>query len=284
MTSARVSAQLFALSIVLASADGSAQDVPDAGVSAAGDAAAGSPTTAAEEAAPEESELVLTAGIDLVTRFIWRGVSFGDQWTIQPTATIGSHGFSTTFWASAAPNQSSLVDYVGITLSYAHVGDFGTLGVDLADWIFSQRVTTDAAGDPVVAIGAPYLFDVDGHGNGSHWLDATASYIGPEAFPIKVQFGLVVYNDPDFSKYVGLSYPIDLGRGFLLTPEFGVVFGRSRRWYFTDDDPVNVTNCALTLRRDVALGRGIVMPISLAAIVNPESERMHVVGSIGIHL
>ena len=70
----------------------------------------------------------------------------------------------------------------GITLSYAYVGEFGTLGVDLADWIFSQRVTTDAAGDPVVAIGAPYLFDVDGHGNGSHWLDATASYIGPEAF------------------------------------------------------------------------------------------------------
>lgn len=285
---ARPTALALGLSFVAASAGASAQEDAAASSSATATsgptAPAGAVAEAVERTTDEESDLVVTAGIDLVTRFIWRGVAFGDQWTLQPTATLGARGFSTTLWASAAPDQASLVDYVGITLSYYYTARFGTFGVDLADWIFSQRVTTDSAGDPVVALGAPYLFDFDGHGNGSHWLDATLTYVGPEAFPIKVQVGLIVYNDPDVSNYLGFSYPVDLGRGFVLTPELGMVFGESRRWYFTDDDPVNVTNCAISLRRDVALGRGVTMPVSLAAIVNPESERMHVVGSIGIHL
>lgn len=223
-------------------------------------------------------------GIDVVSRFIWRGVSFGDQWTLQPTASVASHGFSTTLWASAAPNQASLVDYVGVTFSYVRGGAWGSLGVDVADWIFTQHYTTDAAGDPVVSTRSPYLFDFHGHGRGSHWLDETVYYTGPTSFPIKIQFGTILYNDPDFSKYVGFSYAVNVGRGFVLTPEFGFAIGLSRVWYLTDSDPINVTNCALTLRRDVDLGRGVTMPVSLATIVNPESGRIHLVGAIGVHL
>lgn len=235
---------------------------------------------AAEAEAEEEKPWAFAAGFDIYSRFIWRGVAFGDQWTLQPTASFTIAGFGLYVWASASPDQSSLVDYVGLTASYAYTGSFGTIGADLADWIFTQSYTDDGR----VELGAPYLFDFDNEGNGSHWLDFTAYYIGPEAFPLKVQFGAILYNDPDYSLYAGLSYPISVGRGFTLTPELGMVFGESRRWYFTDDDPVNVTNCALTLSRSVELGPHVTMPLSIALIVNPESERVHVVLGAGIRL
>jgi hypothetical protein len=244
-----------------------------------------SPEAAAEatEAAEEEEEKPWTfaAGFDIYSRFIWRGVSFGDQWTLQPTASFNTHGFGFYVWASASPDLSSLVDYIGLTVSYAYTGSFGTFGADLADWIFTQHYDVDTG---AVDAAAPYLFDFDNDGDGSHWLDLTAYYIGPEAFPLKVQFGVIAYNDPDHSLYAGLSYPVSVGRGFTLTPELGMVFGQSRRWYFTDDDPVNVTNCTVTLARSVDLGRGVTMPLSVAAIVNPESRRMHVVLGVGIRL
>ena len=229
---------------------------------------------------PDPPAYTFGAGVDLYTRFLWRGVVFGEQWTLQPSASFSSHGFGLDLWASAAPDQSSLVDYVGVTLSYAYTASFGTLEVSLADWIFSQRY----AADGTLETGAPYLFDVAGHGNGSHWLDLTLAYTGPASFPITVQFGAVVYNDPDHSLYAGLLYAIDVGAGFTLTPEFGVVFGRSARWYGTDANPVNVTNCALTLTRTVELGHGLSLPLSLAFVVNPEAERVHVVAGLGLHL
>jgi hypothetical protein len=88
---------------------------PDAGQTAV------APTDAAAEAeAEEEKPWAFTAGLDLYSRFIWRGVSFGDQWTLQPNATFTTHGFGFYVWASAAPDQTSLVDYVGLTVSYAY--------------------------------------------------------------------------------------------------------------------------------------------------------------------
>ena len=243
------------------------------------------PAEPAPEASPQPEPEPARAytfgvGLDLYTRFLWRGVSFGEQWTLQPTASFAAYGLSVDLWASAAPDQSSLVDYVGITLGYTYEASFGTFAVTLADWIFTQRYTAEGT----VETGAPYLFDFDGNGNGSHWLDLTLAYTGPSAFPLTVEFGVVVYNDPDHSLYAGLRYDIDVGAGFTLTPEFGVVFGRSARWYLTDADPINVTNCALTLSRTVALGHGITLPLSIALVVNPESERVHIVAGVGVHL
>jgi hypothetical protein len=234
----------------------------------------------AEEVAEEEPAYTFGVGLDLYSRFLWRGVSFGEQWTLQPNASFRAYGLSVELWASASPDQSSLVDYVGITLGYAYEARFGTLGFRLADWIFSQRY----AADGTLETSASYLFDFADDGEGSHWLDLTVFFTGPAAVPITLQLGAVVYNDPDHSLYAGVLYAIDVGSGFTLTPEFGVVFGRSRRWYNTDADPVNVTNCALTVARTVDLGRGITLPLSVALVVNPEAERVHVVVGVGLRL
>jgi hypothetical protein len=245
-------------------------------------AATGEPPSEALAEAPAEAEAekpwMFTAGVDIYSRFIWRGVSFGEQWTIQPNASFTTHGFGLYAWASAAPNQGSLVDFIGLTASYAYTGEWGTVGADLADWIYTSRYLADGTVDT----GAPFITDFDDDGTGSHWLDLTGYYIGPAAFPIKVQFGAIVYADPDHSLYAGLSYPVSVGRGFTLTPELGMVFGQSRFWYRTDDDPVNVTNCALTLARTVTAGHGVSFPLNVALIVNPESERVHFVVGAGV--
>ena len=129
-----------------------------------------------------------------------------------------------------------------------------------------------------------YLFDFGGDGEGSHWLDLTVFFTGPAAVPITVQLGAVVYNDPDHSLYAGVLYTVDVGRGVTLTPECGVVFGRSRRWYSTNGDPVNVTNCTVTVARSVDFGHGISLPLSVALVVNPEAERVHLVAGVGLRL
>ena len=233
-----------------------------------------------EEGDAEEPAYTFSVGLDLYSRFLWRGVSFGEQWTLQPNASFRAYGLSVELWASASPDQSSLVDYVGITLGYAYQAAFGTLGIRLSDWISSQHYAEDGT----LETGAPYLFDFSDNGEGSHWLDLTVFFTGPASVPITLQLGAVVYNDPDHSLYAGVLYAIDVGRGFTLTPEFGVVFGRSERWYLTDSDPVNVTNCALTVSRTVDLGRGITLPLSVALVVNPEAERVHVVVGVGLRL
>mgnify|MGYP000874347871 FL=1 len=227
----------------------------------------------------EEAAYTFSVGVDLYSRFLWRGVAFGEQWTLQPTASFEAYGVSVELWASAAPNQASLVDYVGITLGYAYEATFGTFALTLADWIFSQRYAPDGT----LEVTAPYLFDFDGNGNGSHWLDLTISYTGPSHIPLTLELGVLIYNDPDHSLYAGVRYDADVGAGFTLSPELGVVFGRSARWYFTDSDPVNLTNCTLTLTRTTDLGHGPTLPISLALVVNPEAERIHIVARLGLH-
>ena len=255
--------------------------VPELELAVAGAPPAADPAAGEDDAALERAPAYAFAvGLDLYSRFLWRGVSFGEQWTLQPNASFRAYGLSVELWASASPDQSSLVDYVGITLGYAYDAGFGTFGIRLADWIFSQRYAEDGT----LETAAPYLFDFANDGEGSHWLDLTVFFTGPAKVPITLQLGAVVYNDPDHSLYAGVLYTIDVGRGFTLTPEFGVVFGRSRRWYGTDADPVNVTNCALTVARTVELGRGVTLPLTVALVVNPEAERVHVVVGVGLRL
>lgn len=213
----------------------------------------GGAPTVKPKAADEVPSYMFMEGVDLWSRFLYRGVIFNREWTLNPSAAFSTHGFTAFFLASAAPDEASSVDYIGMTVGYAHSASWGTIGVDLMDSIFTQTVGPNGV---TRSLPAGYAFDFSGDGKGSHWVDVTAYYQGPSRFPLKVQFGALIYNDPDHSKYVGLLYPLDVGRGFTLTPEFGAVIGQSRLWYFTPDDPINVTNCALALSRSVDLGRG----------------------------
>ena len=236
---------------------------------------------ATEPKTGDEATYMLTEAVDLWSRFLYRGVLFDDQWTLQPSAAFSMYGVTAFVLASAAPDETSSVDYVGVTVGYAHSAPWGTIGVDLMDSIFALKVGPDGV---TRSLSARYAFDFRGDGQGSHWLDVTAYYQGPSRFPLKVQLGALVYNDPDYSKYVGLLYPLKVGQGFTLTPEFGTVISQSRLWYFTNNDPINVTNCALALSRTVDLGRGVMLAATVQFVVNPEAGRVNFVSGIGLHM
>lgn len=201
-------------------------------------------------------------GSDLMSRYIWRGYDYGESLSIQPSLSFSNSGFEIGTWASysvssdgAWANEHDI--WLGYTFESASSGSF-SLGV--TDYFFPAP---DGLG----------FFEFDGDGEGAHWIEPFIGYTGPGSFPISLYAAMFVHNDPDNSTYLEASYPFTPD-GVELSLTLGAITGESA---FYGTEGFALVNVGLAASRSVQLTETFALPVHVAYILNPDTERTFLV-------
>lgn len=208
-------------------------------------------------------------GADIMSRYIWRGTDFGESASVQPALSFSAGGFEIGAWASYAVspvaadvNENDL--WAGYTVETKNAGSF-SFGV--TDYYFPSP-------------GGTGFFDYSGDGEGAHWIEPYASYTGPKSFPVTLYGAMFAHNDPDNSLYLEASLPVKVD-GVILGLTAGAVGGESA---FYGTDGFAVVNLGLVATKDLKLNETFSIPVSIAYILNPDTERSFLVLGLGFSL
>ena len=208
-------------------------------------------------------------GADMVSRYVWRGTDFGESASVQPALSFSQRGFEIGTWASysfsadgAGANEHDI--WVGYTVE---AGTAGSFSFGVTDYYFP-------------APGGSDFFDFSDDGEGSHWIEPFVNYTGPEKFPITFFGAMFVHNDPDNSLYLEASLPVKVD-GVELGLTAGAVAGKSA-FYGTSE--FALVNLGLAASKEIPITEQFALPINVAYILNPDTERSFLVFGFGLSL
>jgi len=214
--------------------------------------------------APMSTATAQTAdmGADFVSRYIWRGHDFGESFSVQPALTFAFGGLEAGMWGSyslasdgAFSNELDL--WAGYTFETASSGSFG---VALTDYYFPYPGSKDDG---------MHFFNYKNGGNGAHWIEPAISYSGPSSFPVSLYVGVMVHNDPDYSTYAEISYPIRLDDDV----EIGLSAGASvMKSDFYSTDGFGLLNIGISGTKKLKVTDTFSIPITVAYVLNPNHK------------
>ncbi|NUN70550.1 MAG: hypothetical protein HUU02_12640 [Bacteroidetes bacterium] len=211
-------------------------------------------------------------GGDIYSRYIWRGVDYGNAPSFQPAVTYTAGGFSVGTWAAYSIGSSRTDTVTGaatvfaehdLWASYGLVTDAGTFTLLYTDYYYPSA-------------GLKY-FDFKGTG-GAHVLELGAGYTGTESFPVSVTAYYNFHNDADKSVYIQASYPFTIEAGTLTAFVAGTP--AKSAWYVSTD--AAIINAGITLTRTVKLSETFSLPLTASYILNPHVEQSYLI--LGISL
>ncbi len=212
------------------------------------------------DASVETSSSSLDLGLDVQSRYIWRGIQLGgNSANAQPWVEFSSGGFALGAWGAY------------------NLGGLGT--VNEADFYMSYSFS-----DAFSLTVTDYFFPGEGSGgyfpyNEGHVFEAMLTLTGGENFPVSLSIatnlgGAIKYMDGTdeksaYSTYVELSYGTtagDVELGFFA----GGVFGDDNGYYLTDGS--GLINVGVSAAKEVKLSETFSLPVNAAIILNPDSE------------
>ncbi|MCH8494306.1 MAG: hypothetical protein LAT57_01575 [Balneolales bacterium] len=182
-------------------------------------------------------------GVDISSRYVWRGTDFGGSPSLQPDISFTTGNFTIGTWAAFATNGNPAGSEIDFYASYAiptNAGDF-------------EFVVTD------------YTFPQDPSGNyfssESHFVELGIGYSGTSKLPITLFTGVFVTNDDDYSIFTEIGYSIsnlDLSLGF--TPAASAMYGTTK---------AGVVSTGIGTSREVSLSESFSVTLSGNLIFNP---------------
>ncbi|WP_419161497.1 TorF family putative porin [Candidatus Palauibacter sp.] len=202
----------------------------------------------------------VSVGADVVSRYVWRGVDFGESMAVQPAITFGAGGLEFGAWGSysisssgASANENDLWATYTVAASSGLSVAFG-----LTDYYFP----------------AP---DADaGFGTGNaHTLEVSLAFSGPETFPVTL-FGGMLTGGSDLYVEAGVPFTVaavDVGL------HMGFVGGESD---FYGTSGAALVNLGVTASKGLRITETFELPVSVAYILNPDQDRAHLVFAISI--
>ncbi|MFU8860184.1 MAG: hypothetical protein ACNA8K_07150 [Cyclonatronaceae bacterium] len=173
------------------------------------------------------AEAQVELGVDIMSRYVWRGADFGNSPSIQPDISFSSGNFTIGTWAAIATNGNPDGSEIDWYASYAINSDAGTFSLVVTDYTFPE------------APNGNYF------SKSSHFMETAFAWEGTESFPLSLSTGIFVTNDDNYSIYSELGYstgPIDLFLGF--TPAKSALYGT---------DKAGIINTGIGTSRDVRL-------------------------------
>jgi hypothetical protein len=193
-------------------------------------------------------------GVEVMSRYVWRGADFGNSPSIQPeiTASVGNLEIGT--WAAFATT--------------------GNPDGTEVDWFATYTFETENAGSFEIGL-TDYTFPV-GTGyftSDAHFLEAGVGYSGTEAFPVSIFAGMFLTNDDDSSVYIEVGYdtgPFDLFVGF--TPAESELYGTTG---------AGVINLGFGTSHEVQVSDTFSLDLMASVMTNPYDDTLFFVFGIG---
>lgn len=205
---------------------------------------------------PMRAMAQVSVGADLVSRYIWRGLDFGEAATIQPGITFSAGNFSIGSWASYGVSSAAGANEHDLFVSYSLALPFGTLGLGVTDYYF-----------PNAGVG---FFDLSGDGQGAHWIEPSISF-APAMLPISVAAYRMVHNDVDASTYVQVDVAGSAG-DTSLGLSVAMVTGASA---FYGTTSAAVTVASISASKEITVSEAFSLPVTVSYILNPVLERSY---------
>lgn len=218
-------------------------------------------------------DLTLSASADLVNRYNWRGLDFGDAFSVQPALKCQAGGWKAGFWGSYSSAFDEIDTWTSYTIGTTDAGGFTAL---ITDYYFPSA-------------GVRYFNfndynDVDGAG--AHLIELGLSWAGPASFPITLSGYMNVHNEAGNCVYFQVDYAtkvqdVDVALWLGGTPgstDNPIFYGSADR----PVDDLQVINIGLKATRMVALSEGHDLPLSVAFVLNPQQEISYLILAISL--
>ncbi len=206
--------------------------------------------------APSLKAQEFSAGLDIYSSYIWRGLKFGTGAAFQPSVKFTSGGLTIGGWGSYSTGSEEAPEadlYAGYTLS---LGENASLGVTLTDYYFP---------------GTPY-FDGNSHyfepmlTAGLGKLSLTAAYMIYDAAPSG-------------------SGDLYLEAGYTAGPVVLKIGGGNGQYTYEDeneDDKFGISNISIGTSKTITITDSFSIPVNGSVVLNPSSEQLFIV--VGISL
>ncbi|MCX7874593.1 MAG: hypothetical protein N2321_00340 [Melioribacteraceae bacterium] len=207
-------------------------------------------------------------GVDLYSRYLWRGLDFGNAPALQPSISYSINGLTFGAWGSYSfPTDGITYSENDLFLTYSYSSESsGTYSVTFTDYYIPSS-------------GIPFgHFKSKNLGTAAHTLEGGLSYSGPEILPISISLFSNISNDPDNSTYIQLSYPFNIEET-TITIISGFVTSKSN-YYLTDKG--NIINLSINVSKTINLTDKFSVPVNVSYISNPSQDITYLVFGLSL--
>jgi hypothetical protein len=203
------------------------------------------------------NESPLSFGVDLYSRYVWRGLEFSDAPNIQPWASISWKGLTLMTWGSYATSK----DYAEVDLMLSYAMNNLTVGVN--DY-FNPKIN-----------GVYYDYTNWTDSITPHLVEAYVTYQLPfKKLPLLFTASTLIYGSADrnannggnYSTYLEVSYPFTTGN-YNVNVFAGATVNEG--FYASKAAFVNVGAKAA---RSIAITDKFEVPVNLSLTFNPEAK------------
>jgi len=188
-------------------------------------------------------------GTDIVSRYVWRGIDFGQQLSYQPGFSYTAKGFEIGTWGSFATDGAG-ANELDLYASFSiDINDGSSISFGLTDYYFPTTTGNF----------------LNFNNNGNHVIEPFLSYSGP----VSVSAYMNLINDPDNSMYLNASYAFTVDEVNLET-FIGVIPYESSFWY--GNTSTAVQEIGLSATKEIPITDEFSLPVFTSYIINPYQE------------
>jgi len=204
-------------------------------------------------------------GADVVSRYVWRGLDFGNAAAVQPALSYSAGGFTIGAWGSfeLSPNGESAVNENDLYASYGVETSAGTFSVSVTDYYF-----TNPGSD---------FFDYDNPG--AHVIEPGVSFSGPVSLSASINaYG----RDGENEIWLEADIPFSV-QDVNLSVALGGTPNDDAGYYGTDaDTDAAITKLSLSASKGIEITDSFSLPISASYYLNPYLARSYFIFGISL--
>lgn len=213
----------------------------------------------------------ISINLDLMSRYVWRGLDYGASPSIQPGIEYSESGFALGAWGAYTTNRPG-VQEVDLYASYTYKEKFTFL---LTDYYFPDEYSDYN------------YFDYASNSTG-HILEASVSFNGSEKCPFSLLLASNFWGadatrinqdgstgNLQYSTYAELGYSlkfIDLFMGWNLTK---VDKNKGEVGYYGDS--IGIVNLGISTSKEISITNTFSLPLQVSLITNPQAGKIYLV-------
>jgi hypothetical protein len=210
-----------------------------------------------------QDKVETSAGVDLVSKYVWRGVSQGVGASIQPALGLSYKGFSLGAWGSVSSNP------VPYELDFSAGYSVGGFSIGITDYYWNG------------AEGSFFDYHAD-----NHLFEGNLAFTFSEKFPLTLSWNTFFAGRMDqdesgkqqYSTYIEAAYDFSLG-GLDFTASIGAAPWDSYAWLV----PVNgkkgfqISSISLLGSKTIEITPTFSIPLFVQCIFSPATDASHLV-------